>query len=420
MQLNLADYNILQNIVQTKEIQAVLDEASPKKGTVVVPAGIYITGTLDLKNASLYLKKGAVLKGSGSWDDYRSNGFPHNEMHDCISLLYSIGHENIMISGEGTIDLNADAFYNMDSPVIPQDGHVYSQEQEAQCTRNYERRPTQPIFFYNCRHVTIKDIIIKNAPCWTISFHSSEDIRVSGLTIDNDMTIPNNDGMHFCGCRNVLIHDCNIASGDDCIALSGITDWYRPCENIVITNCIMTSVSKAVSVGYMHSIVRNVTVSNCIIYEAQRGIAIMASKGTGLVEHVLFENIRIDTKIRAGCWWGNGEPICLVGIYHNYENYREPTPERQMAINIRNISFCNIICTGENVIGVIGSGDNIRDIEFNNIYFEWKDSANRYLKGDRCIDVSPSEEKVELPENFTDCIYIRESKNVCTKNIHVV
>ncbi|MBO5282868.1 MAG: hypothetical protein J6B43_07080 [Lachnospiraceae bacterium] len=413
MELRLSDYGVKQDIVQTREIQAVIDEAEAKGGlTVVIPRGTYITGTLCLGNVSLYLEKGAVLKGSDRWEDYRANGFRHNEMHECISLLYSLESSDISITGEGTIDMNAEAFYDMESPDVPDDGNVYSDEQKAQCTRKYRHRPSQPIFFYHCRHIRIEGIVLRNAPCWTMSFNSSEDIRVTGVTIENDMTIPNNDGMHFCSCRNVMISGCNITAGDDCIALSGITAWDRPCENVTISDCVLTSASKAISIGYMHSIVRNVTVTNCVIYGSQRGIAIMSSKGTGLVAHVLFQNIRIETRVHAGNWWGNGEPICLMGTYHHYDGYLDPAPERDWDINIRDIRFCNISCTGENIIGVIGSGNNIDHIIFRDIAFEKKNSANRYLKGDRCIDVSPSAEVITVPEDFSDFIYVRESRNV--------
>ncbi len=417
MKLNLADYNILQNKVQTTEIQAVFDEANAKGGlTVVIPRGTYITGTLNIGGASIYFEKGAVLKGSERWEDYRANGFHHNEMHECISLIYSMNEQDISISGKGVIDMNAAAFYDMNSPNVPDDGNEYSDEQKAECTRNYKVRPTQPIFFYNCKHVAIDGITLKNAPCWTMSFNSSEDIRVTDVTIENDMSIPNNDGMHFCCCKNVIIRGCNITAGDDCIALTGITDWDRPCENFTISDCVMTSASKAVSIGYMHSIVRNVTVSNCVIYGSQRGIAIMSSKGTGLVEHIAFSNLRIDTKIHAGYWWGFGEPICLVGTFHNYDGYLDPIPERKFAVNIRDISFENISCSGENIIGVIGSGNNIDGVYFNNVRFEKKQSANAYLKPKGFIDVSPSAENIVVPEDFDDFIFVRESKNVVINN----
>lgn len=417
MNLNLDDFGVLQNTLQTTEIQAVIDKAAELGGlTVTIPRGTYITGTLNLKNASLYLEKGAVLKGSDNWADYRANGFRHNEMHDTISLIYCMNEADVSICGQGTIDMNASAFYNMDEPNIPDDAYSYSGQQKAECPRTYARRPSQPIFFFGCRHVKIEGIILRNAPCWTMSFHSSEDIRITDITIENDMTIPNNDGMHLCCCKNVMIRGCNITAGDDCIALSGITNWDRPCENITISDCVMTSASKAVSIGYMHSIVRNVVVSNCIIYGSQRGIALMASKGTGLVEHIMFQNLRIDTKVHAGNWWGNGEPVCLVGTYHHYDAYLDPVPDRDIKVNIRDVRFENISCSGENIIGVIGSENNISDITFSNISFERKASENAYLKGERCIDVSPSTEKIVVPEEFSEYIFVRESAGVSIVN----
>lgn len=421
MQLNLLDYPVKQGVVQTKEIQKVLDEASSKGGlTVVIPKGTYITGTLNLGRASLYLEKGAVLKGSDNWKDYYANGFRHNEMRECISLLYCMEAEDVSISGPGVIDMSADAFYDMDSANIPEDGNVYSEEQKAECTRNYVNRPTQPIFFYKCRHIKVEQTRMQNAPCWTMSFHDCEDIRVLDVTIDNDMTVPNCDGMHFCCCRNVMIRGCNIAAGDDCIALTSITDWDKPCENFVISDCVMTSSSKTISIGYMHSIVRNVTITNCVIYGSQRGICIMASKGTGLVEHILVQNVRIETYVHAGNWWGNGEPVCLIGTYHNYEGYLDPVPEREWAANIRDIHFSDMSCTAENVIGVIGSGGNIDHVIFREIAYEKKNSANRYLKGDRCIDVSPSVEKITVPEEFSEFVFVRESSNVRINDVYCI
>lgn len=418
--LNLNDYGIRQGVIQTKEIQAVLDEATQKGGlTVVIPRGEYLTGTLNLGAASLYFEKGAILRGSGDWNDYYPNGFAHNEMHDCISLLYSMGHDDISIGGYGTIDMNAAAFYDMNAPEIPNDGNVYSPEQKDQCTRKYQLRPTQPVFFHNCKNITVEKLTFTNAPCWTMSFNSCENIRITDLTILNDTTIPNNDGIHFCSCKNIIIRGCSIKAGDDCIALSGITDWDKPCENVTISDCIMMSCSKAVSIGYMHSIIRNVTISNCVIYGSQRGISLMSSKGTGLIEHILIQNVRIETMIHAGSWWGNGEPICLNGLFHHNSGYLHAVPDRNFSVNMNDIHFMNISCSAENLIAVIGDENNIRNIYFDGISFEMLESKNRYLKGDRCIDMSPASEKINVPEHFTGIIYSQNCENIRIQNLCV-
>lgn len=417
MELNLKDYQVKQGVLQTKEIQAVLDEATEKGGlTVVIPSGEYITGTLNLGGASLYLEKGAVLKGSEALEDYYDNGFRHDELHETICLLYSMDHNDITISGEGVIDMNGTAFYDMNSIDVPEDGHVYSEEQKSECTRTIMQRPTQPVFFYNCHRVTMEKIKLVNAPCWTVSFHRCSDIRFTDITIDNHLQLPNNDGVHFCGCKNVFVRGCNIKAGDDCIAISGITDWDEPCDNIVISDCVMMSCSKALSIGYMHSIVRNVTITNCVIYDSQRGISFMSSKGTGLVEHVLIENVRVHTKVHAGNWWGNGEPICLMATFHHNSHCLKPMPVRNRKINIRDIRFKNISCSGENIIGVIGSDENIQDVFFEGISFERLPSKNRYLKGERCIDISPSQERADVPEDVSDFIYVRDCKSVSIRD----
>ena len=105
---------------------------------------------------------------------------------------------------------------------------------------------------------------------------------------------------------------CNISAGDDCIAISCITNWDKPCEDVVIADCILRSSSKAIVVGYMHSIVRNVNISNCVILDSNRSLCIMSSTD-GIVENVTASNLRLDTRCRAGNWWGNGEAVCITG-----------------------------------------------------------------------------------------------------------
>jgi polygalacturonase len=383
-------------VLCTQAIQAAIDAAG--RGTVSIPDGEFITGTLNLRNASLHLDKGAVLKGSPDIKDYVWNGYHHNEMGKVLSLIYSLENQNIRIWGEGTIDLNGDSFFHMDRPSIPASDVALTPAQLAECTRQYDARPNQPIFFYRCRHVTMEGIRIINAPCWTVAFIECEDIRMLDLTIDNNLSLPNNDGMHFCSCRHVFVRGCNISAGDDCIALTCITDWNVPCEDFVISDCILRSCSKALVIGYMHSIVRNVVISNVIIYESNRGFCIMTSSQTGLVENVLLSNVRIDTRVRAGNWWGNGEAVCIMGTFQHNTNYAHKIPERAWPVNVRNITMNGLQCTTENALAIVGEGDNVCDIRLLNVDVGLKDSDNKAIKGNR-IDLSPSPSTAELPDD---------------------
>jgi polygalacturonase len=379
-------------------IQAAIDAAASRFGTVLVPAGTFLTGTINLKGVSLYLEKGAVLKGSPDFKDYPFYGFVHNEMGDVRSLIYCMDSGDIKIYGQGTIDLNGDSFYDLNERSIPASRVPFTDAQIKECTAKIGNRPNQPIMFRRVGHLTVEGIRIINAPCWTMSFIECHDVRVTDVTIDNSLCLPNNDGMHFVSCTDVIVRGCNISAGDDCIALTAITDWNKPVERVTVSDCIFRSCSKAISIGYMHSIVRDVTISNCIVYESNRAMVFMAAAGTGLIENVLVTNLRLDTKIRAGNWWGNGEPVCIMGTWHNYDRYRDPPPAKRFPVSIRNILFQNLICSGENVIAVIGENGSVRNVHFDNLHVELKDSANLPLKG-RTVDLAPGEQTAELPDN---------------------
>lgn len=408
---DITDFGAVPGCLCTESIQKALDIAAEQHGTVVVPAGEFISGSLNMKDASLYLEKDAVLKASGNMDDYQLTGYSHNEMGDIYSLLYSMHSEGVTISGEGTIDLNGDSFYNYSEPV-PYEGsrEPLTAEEMAECTVRYERRPQQPVFFYDCRHITVRGVVILNAPCWTVTFVECSDIRVLDLTINNSLNIPNCDGMHFCSCKDMMVRGCNISSGDDCIAFSGITNWNIPCERAVVSDCIFRSCSKAISIGYMHSIVRDITVTNCIVYESNRACVIMASTGTGLVEHVLLSNLRLDTRVRAGNWWGNGEPICIMSTPHNISRYRDNPPERHWAVSVCGILIQNVVCTGENAAAVISDGHSIEQVHIDQMLFERKDSKNLHIKG-HMIDLSPGEQTAVMPDDERAWLYLRGLRN---------
>lgn len=64
--LNIRDFGAVADgkTVNTKAIQAAVDRAGETGETVLVPGGVFITGTIHLNGVSLHLEPGAVLKGS--------------------------------------------------------------------------------------------------------------------------------------------------------------------------------------------------------------------------------------------------------------------------------------------------------------------------------------------------------------------
>jgi hypothetical protein len=112
----------------------------------------------------------------------------------------------------------------------------------------------------------------------------------------------------------VIISDSNFSCGDDCVAITCVTDWNIPSERIIISNCIMRSRSSAVRIGYWQSQVRNVIVSNLIIHDSNRGIGIFAGEN-GRVADVQISNIISETRLVPGAWWGHGEPLAMLATH---------------------------------------------------------------------------------------------------------
>src|ERR1051325_4441321 len=99
--------------LDTKAIQQAIDKCfSNNGGTVLIPAGNFLSGTLELKsNVTLHLSAAAKLLGSPKREDYTAGkGVPSGNGN--IVFLYAANANNVSIEGNGTIDGNGLAFYN--------------------------------------------------------------------------------------------------------------------------------------------------------------------------------------------------------------------------------------------------------------------------------------------------------------------
>jgi polygalacturonase len=103
----------------------------------------------------------------------------------------------------------------------------------------------------------------------------------------------------------VIISDCHIEAGDDCIVLK-TTDRgapAQPTENVVVTNCVLVSAASALKLGTeSNADFRHCVFSNCVIRDSRTGIALMAKDG-GTMEAIEFSHITITTKPK----WGRGQ-----------------------------------------------------------------------------------------------------------------
>ena len=405
---------MFQNLTDiTETLQTQINQlSSAGGGEILIPPGTYSFRPIALKsNICLHLSAGARLVASPRKEDYFPIGYNHNEMREVYSAIYALGQENITLKGEGTIDLNGDAFYHLDKPsLVVSVGPAITQEYIDEAPRTYDWRVNQPMFFHQCANLRLDGLRILNAPCWTLSFNLCQAIKITHLTIHNSLILPNNDGMHFTGSRDILISGCHIVAGDDCVALSSITDWNAPCENVVISNCVFQSASKALSVGYMHSIVRNVLIENVIVRKSNRAFVSMCHPHTGLVENVRVANCIFEGRSYGGNWWGNGEAIVLMVTPHHISGYRDPLPAPRFDAGIRNVVFSNLTCLSERPIGIVASeaagaaAALIQNVQLKDLTIQITPEERPSLKGN-VIDLAPGPQNYAIPRPGIGIVY---------------
>lgn len=99
--------------INTLQIQSAIDKCSASKegGVVYISDGVYLSGTLELKdNVTLYVEKGAILRGSQNHDDFPqkiSNTVPSFRSKEHYQFLFADSRKNIRITGGGIIDGNS-------------------------------------------------------------------------------------------------------------------------------------------------------------------------------------------------------------------------------------------------------------------------------------------------------------------------
>lgn len=228
--------------LNTGAIQRAIDQCSADGGgCVVVPHGVFITGTIFLRsNVDLHLEHNSMLLGSPNTADY-PDIFKKNENKK--GLVHAEGIANASVTGFGVINGNGN------HPVFLIGG--------VDAGRTYD------LFLKNCKNIKVQDVVLRNPSFWTFRIFDCEDVFVRGVHIYSHANF-NNDGIDIDG-RNIVVSDCIVEATDDAICLKS-DDSGRVCENVAITNCIVTSNCNAIKFGTAsRSGFKNIAISNCVI-----------------------------------------------------------------------------------------------------------------------------------------------------------
>jgi hypothetical protein len=376
---------------------AVADCHASGGGKVVVGAGVYRTGTIQLlDNITLVLAPGSTLLGSENLADYPHLLAQGSEERDTALILAQHAH-NVAIVGPGTIDGNGRAFeepgQNHWAPffVTAQTRQGTALEDRMRQAREgpveMKARPGTLVLILDSDGIALRDFHVADAPNWNIHVACSDHIAVRGLDVRNSLLVPNTDGLDISASRNATISDSLLEAGDDGLVVGGPTadGWCRkPAENIAVNNLIVHSRSSAIRIGPAARGARSFTFENIVIEDSNRGINIQARNGE-LVENLLFSNVVSQTRLIDGPWWGAGEPISITAANWDYGSW----PKTQDVGHVRHVKFSNMIARSESPIVVYSvEPGGIEGVDFSGVDLTMQASELQAVLGGN-LDLQP-------------------------------
>ena len=169
-------------------------------GTVLVPAGTYLSATIVLKdNVTLHLEKDALILGTTDYKAY-DNLDPFTEglgIDVGWALLVAVDAKNVALEGEGAIDGQGSAL---------KERHI-----KVDTRPEGQRWGLRPFLlrWVRCEGVRVEGVTLKYAGAWTSHYFQCRNVNIHNVTI-RSFGVAHNDGINIDGCQHVRISNCDI------------------------------------------------------------------------------------------------------------------------------------------------------------------------------------------------------------------
>ena len=278
----------------TSAIQAALDDAAGRArgGAVLVPSGIFRSGTLTLRsNVTLYLAPGALLQGSDDPTDYPIDPGRRETASDTSlgpdtrylgrtmtfsRLLLVDRAEHVRIRGRGTID-GAGTVLRTQHGAAP---NLLRVRESAD--------------------VVIEEVLFRNAAAWSLHVLASRLVAMRNVKVINDRANLNTDGIDLDMATDVSIEGAFIHTKDDaiCVKATGNSDLTGDPARITVTDSVVSSLDAALKVGTetAATTISDIVFEDVFVFDSGRAMSVVVRDGA-IVERVTFRRIRVGTGV---------------------------------------------------------------------------------------------------------------------------
>ncbi|HEX8504473.1 MAG TPA: glycosyl hydrolase family 28 protein [Hymenobacter sp.] len=381
--------------LNTAAIQKAIDACAEKGGTVLVPRGLWLTASLELKsNVNLHVAQGALVQFSSKLTDYHLIKTTW-EGEDAVrnqAPLYGHDLENIAITGPGTFDGAGDAWRMVKKSKLNEtqwqkllaSGGMLNEKKDtwypsaqslkgANATKPGILKPGQEPNFADytdvkdflrpnmlsltrCKQILLESFTIQNSPAWTIHPLLCDNLTIRNVTAKNPWYGQNTDALDLESCRNGIVEGCTFDVGDDGICIkSGRDEQGRkrgvPTENFIIRDTKVYHAHGGFVIGSeMSGGARNIYVSNCTFMGTDVGLRFKTARGRGgVVENIFVDGVDMTDiageAILFDMYYAAKDPVPLLG-----ESTAPPVmaaePLNEGTPQLRNFRIRNVTCKG--------------------------------------------------------------------------
>lgn len=348
--------------LNTDAIQSAIDTAATAGGgTVVIPAGVFRSGSIFLKpGVALHLAEGAVLKGSENIEDYpkRETRIEGHFEPWRLALVNAQDLTGVRISGPGRLDGSGPVFWRA----------FWQRRRENPRATNLEVERPRLMFIARCTEVRIENVALQDSGFWNLHLYRCRDVLIENVRITvpsstPDLRGPSTDGIDIDSSQNVTVRKCYISTHDDNIALKGskgpLADQDQdspPVENILVEDTEVGDGNGLITCGSEATVVRNVTVRNCVMSGDATLLTLKLRPDTPQhYEHITIDGVRLA---------GRGRLLNVAPWLQFFDLKGHPPPTRR----VNNITLRNISGSYRTLGALSGNaGDVLRDITLENI-----------------------------------------------------
>ena len=439
--------------INTKSINAAITACSDHGGGVVlIPAGMWMTGPVVLKNnVNLFVSRGALLQFTADKSQYEliEGNFEGRKAIRNQSPISGTDLTNIAITGTGIIDGHGEVWRAMSKDyttenewkaLVSSGGLLNNEGTTWYPSKSYadglklknagKIEPGKPLEDYapikdffrpnllvlvNCKKVLLQNATFENSPAWCLHTLQCEDLTFDGVHVKNAWNAQNGDAMDIESCSNVKVTNCTIDAGDDGICIKSGKDEEgrkvgKATRNMVITNNTVYSAHGGFVIGSeMSGGVHDIFVSDCTFIGTDNGLRFKTVRGRGgiveniFIRNIVMRNIQHDAILFDMYYFANAPTLAQTNGIEEKPPVNEGTPQ------FRNFYISNLTCEGAERAMLIRG---LPEMSIANIHLE-----NVTIKAGQGADIIDAD-KIDLKnvtlecKNVTTLVNIENSSNI--------